>query len=93
MKQKKAKNKIGILLLNCFFAVMTIYAYVYTRREAHIASIQKPIVCQVLEASSGGGRIRPTALVHYKGKKYHSGIRSSDRLKIGYNDTTFHYDE
>lgn len=88
------KNKIIIVIINCVCGLFAIYYYISIRREAYIASHQNFIACQIIKLyPDHSSRSHPTAQIIYRGKEYSTNILVGDNLRIGYNDTTFHYDE
>lgn len=78
---------MGVGLVAAYF----ILVYV---REANISVSQDNIACEIIELDMvRTSRHHPSATIIYQGKKYYTDIGKNDSLQLGFNDTTFYYDE
>lgn len=86
-------RKILITLINIAVGLFTAYMFLISERESKISTTQSNIVCQIIELDlRSGSRHHPSADIIYQGKKYNTSINKSDNLQIGFNDSTFFYD-
>ena len=70
------------------------YMYLLYIRERNIATTQNNIACNIVNIDMEySSRQHPTADIIYQDRKYTTNVANGERLQIGYNNTTFYYDE
>ena len=63
-------------------------------RETYISENRDNIVCNIIKLNmEHSSRQHPTATLIYQNKKYITNITDSNNLQIGFNNTSFFYDE
>ena len=87
-------RKILVALINIAVGLFTAYMFLISERESKISTTQSNIACQIIELDlRSSSRHHPSADIIYQGKKYNTSINKSDNLQIGFNDSTFFYDD
>lgn len=87
-------RKIVITLINIAVGLLTAYAFFASDREAKISKTQSNIACEIIKLRlEHSSRQHPQADIVYQNKEYTTDIRISDSLQIGFNDSTFFYDD
>lgn len=87
-------RKISIILINIAVGLFTAYMFLVSDRETKISATQNNIACEIIKLDlRSGSRHHPSADIIYQGKKYDTAINKSDSLQLGFNNTTFFYDE
>lgn len=81
-------RKIVVAMINIAAGLFTAYMFIVSDRETKISKTQSNIACEI-----SGSRHHPSADIIYQGKKYDTVINKSDSLQLGFNNTTFFYDE
>lgn len=90
----KKWQKITVLSVNIGLGLFIAYMSLVYVRETSISANQDHIVCDIINLNlEHSSRSHPTAHVIYRNKKYSVQIPNDYNLQIGYNDTTFYYDE
>lgn len=88
------RRKIVIILINFSIGLFTAYLSLLYVRESYISTNQSNIACNIINLSlEYSSRQHPTADILYQNKKYVTKITDGDNLQVGFNDTTFFYDE
>lgn len=86
-------RKILVALINIAVGLFTAYIFLISERESKISKTQSNIACQIIELDlRSSSRHHPSADIIYQGKKYNTPINKSDCLQVGFNDSTFFYD-
>ena len=86
-------RKILVALINIAVGLFTAYIFLISERESKISKTQSNIACQIIELDlRSSSRHHPSADIIYQGKKYDTPINKSDSLQVGFNDSTFFYD-
>ena len=87
-------RRITILLINLGVGLLTVYSILVYVRETNISASQDNIACEIIKLDMARtSRHHPTADIIYEGKVYNTGIGKNDSLQLGFNNTTFYYDE
>lgn len=87
-------RKISIILINIAVGLFTAYMFLISDRETKISESQDNIACEIVKLDLiRTSRHHPSADIIYKNKEYSTNIRISDSLQIGFNDSTFFYDD
>lgn len=88
------RRKIIIILINFGLGFFTIYMFLLYSRETYISENRDNIVCNIIKLNmEHSSRQHPTATLIYQNKKYITNITDSNNLQIGFNNTSFFYDE
>lgn len=70
------------------------YMFLLYIRERNITATEYNIACNIVNIDMRySSRQHSTVEVIYRNKKYTTNIANGERLQIGYNTTTFYYDE
>lgn len=86
------KNSCGYDKHSC--RTFTAYMFIVSDRETKISTTQSNIACEIINLDlRSGSRHHPSADIIYQGKKYDTVINKRDSLQLGFNNTTFFYDE
>ena len=87
-------RKIVVAMINIAVGLFTAYMFIVSDRETKISTTQSNIACEIINFDlRSGSRHHPSADIIYQGKKYDTVINKSDSLQLGFNNTTFFYDE
>ena len=87
-------RKIVVAMINIAVGLFTAYMFIASDRETKISKTQSNIACEIIKLDlRSGSRHHPSADIIYQGKKYDTVINKSDSLQLGFNNTTFFYDE
>lgn len=86
--------KIIVAIINIAVGLFTAYMFLVSDRETKISATQNNIACEIIKLDlRSSSRHHPSADIIYQGKKYDTAIKKSDSLQLGFNNTTFFYDE
>ena len=80
-------RKIVVAMINIAVGLFTAYMFIASDRETKISKTQSNIACEIINLD------HPSADIIYQGKKYDTVINKRDSLQLGFNTTTFFYDE
>ena len=87
-------RKIVVAMINITVGLFTAYMFIVSDRETKISTTQSNIACEIIKLDlRSSSRHHPSAGIIYQGKKYDTVINKSDSLQLGFNNTTFFYDE
>ena len=87
-------RKIVVAMINIAVGLFTAYMFIVSDRETKISTTQSNIACEIINLDlRSGSRHHPSADIIYQGKKYDTVINKRDSLQLGFNTTTFFYDE
>ena len=87
-------RKIVVAMINIAVGLFTAYMFIVSDRETKISTTQSNIACEIINLDlRSGSRHHPSADIIYQGKKYDTVINKRDSLQLGFNNTTFFYDE
>lgn len=87
-------RNITIILINLGVGLVTAYFILMYVRETNISASQDNIACEIIKLDMvRTSRHHPSADIIYQGKEYNTNIGKNDSLQLGFNDTTFYYDE
>jgi hypothetical protein len=87
-------RKTVIALINIAVGLLTAYSFLVSDRETKISATQSSIACEIIKLHlEHSSRQHPIADIVYQNKEYSTSIRISDNLQIGFNDSTFFYDD
>ena len=87
-------RKIVVAMINIAVGLFTAYMFIVSDRDTKISTTQSNIACEIINLDlRSGSRHHPSADIIYQGKKYDTVINKRDSLQLGFNNTTFFYDE
>ena len=87
-------RKIVVAMINITVGLFTAYMFIVSDRETKISTTQSNIACEIIKLDlRSSSRHHPSADIIYQGKKYDTVINKRDSLQLGFNNTTFFYDE
>lgn len=88
------RRKIAIVLINVSLGLSTAYFFVASARETKIVSSKDNIACEIIDLDLRQGyRHHPSGELVYQNKTYYVSLNVGDSLNIGFNNSTFFYDE
>lgn len=94
IKRMVMVRKIVVAMINIAAGLFTAYMFIVSDRETKISKTQSNIACEIINLDlRSGSRHHPSADIIYHDKKYDTVINKSDSLQLGFNNTTFFYDE
>ena len=88
------KRRSIVCLINIGLGLFVAYMFLLYIRERNITATEYNIACNIVNIDMRhSSRQHSTVEVIYRNKKYTTNIANGERLQIGYNTTTFYYDE
>lgn len=88
------KRRSVVCLINIGLGLFVAYMFLLYIRERNISTTQYNIACNIVNIDMRhSSRQHPIVEVIYRNRKYTTNITNGERLQIGYNTTTFYYDE